>query len=137
MTFQVTFNVYGDVVPKARPRFTRSGHAYTPKRTSDYESEVAAMAKRAMGGSPALETPVDAFIYVTMAIPPSWSKKRQEAALGQPHTQRPDLDNQVKAITDAINGIIYKDDSQICSLHCKKVWGTTGMVQVLVREHLP
>ena len=34
--------VPGEPVPKARPRMTRSGHVYTPKRTADYEAAVKA-----------------------------------------------------------------------------------------------
>lgn len=138
MTFVVTFRAYGEPVAKGRPRFTRHGRAYTPKKTHDYESEVAAIAKSAMGESEPLETPVIVCVYVTFPIPPSYSKKRSEACLNgsERHTKRPDLDNCVKAVTDAMNGIVYKDDSQITTLHATKVYGTTAMVEVLVKEDL-
>lgn len=138
MTFQVTFNTYGDPIPKGRPRFTRQGRAYTPKRTLDYESEIAEMAKRAMGSSPPLETPVTAYVYVTYTIPPSYSKKRADACLaGTEKPKRVDLDNVCKAVFDACNGIIYVDDSQIVNIHARKTWGHQGMVQVLFKEELP
>lgn len=138
MTFQTIFTVYGEPVAKGRPRFTRQGRAYTPKKTHDYESEVQAMAKAAMGTQEPLETPVAVYVYVTFPIPPSYSKKRTEACLNgsDRHTKRPDLDNCVKAITDGMNGIVYKDDSQVVSLHATKVWGTVGMVEVCVKEEL-
>ena len=138
MTFAMTFRVYGEPVAKGRPRFTRQGRAYTPKKTHDYEDEVAKMAKVAMGSSEPLETPVTVCVYVTFPIPPSYSKKRTEACLNgsEAHTKRPDLDNCVKAITDGMNGIVYKDDSQIVNLHAKKVYGTTAMVEVYVKEDL-
>lgn len=138
MTFQTMFKVYGEPVAKGRPRFTRQGRAYTPKKTHDYESEVAAMAKAAMGSSEPLETPVAVYVYVTFPIPQSYSKKRTEACLNgfERHTKRPDLDNCVKAVTDGMNGIVYKDDSQITSLHATKVYGTTAIVEVMVREDL-
>lgn len=138
MTFAMTFRVYGEPVAKARPRFTRQGRTYTPKRTHDYESEVAMMAKAAMGSSEPLETPVTVCVYATFPIPQSYSKKRTEACLNgsERHIKRPDLDNCVKAITDGMNGIVYKDDSQIVNLHAKKVYGTTPMVEVFVKEDL-
>jgi Holliday junction resolvase RusA-like endonuclease len=35
-----------------------------------------------------------------------------------------------------MNGVVYKDDSQIVSLHSTKVYGTIGLVEVLVKEEL-
>ena len=140
MTFMINFTVYGEPVPKARARHRFTGkfvQSYTPKKTKDYESEVAMMAKAAMGSSPPLETPIAVHIYVTFAVPPSYSKKRTEACLsGEAHIKKPDLDNCVKSVTDGMNGIVYKDDSQIVSIHAKKVWGTVGMVEVLVKEDI-
>ena len=141
MTFMVNFTVYGEPVPKARARHRFTGkfvQSYTPKKTKDYESEVAIMAKAAMGSSEPLETPIAVHIYVTFAVPPSYTKKRLEACLSgsERHTKRPDLDNIVKSVTDGMNGIVFKDDSQIVSIHAKKVWGTTGMVEVLVKEDI-
>ena len=139
MTFVVHFSVFGEPVPKARPRFTYRGHTYTPTKTAGYEKIVATAAKQAMGGSEPLETPVAVFIHITYAIPSSYSKKRREACLNgfERHTKRPDLDNVVKSITDGMNGVVYKDDSQITGLHATKVWGTEGLVQVMVKEELP
>lgn len=34
----IEFTVFGEPQGKARPRFTRMGRAYTPKKTADYES---------------------------------------------------------------------------------------------------
>lgn len=138
MTFQVMFKIEGEPVAKGRPRFTRQGRAYTPKKTNDYESEVFKCASHAMGSSEPLETPVAVYIHVTFAIPQSYSKKRTEACLtgSEKHIKRPDLDNCVKAVTDGMNGVVYKDDSQITSIHATKVYGTVGMVEVLVKEYL-
>ena len=138
MTFATTFKVYGTPVPKGRPRFTRQGRTYTPKKTHDYETEVAKEARAAMGSSEPLETPVAVYVHVTFPIPQSYSKKRSEACLSgfEKHIKRPDLDNCIKAITDGMNGVVYKDDSQITSLHATKVYGTDAMVEVYVKEDL-
>jgi Holliday junction resolvase RusA-like endonuclease len=138
MTFQVMFKVYGEPVAKGRPRFTRQGRTYTPKKTSNYETEVAVMAKTAMASTEPLETPISVYVYVTFTVPQSYSKKRKEACLNgfEKHTKRPDLDNCVKSVTDGMNGIVYKDDSQITSIHATKVYGDIAMVEVLVKEDL-
>jgi Holliday junction resolvase RusA-like endonuclease len=141
MTFMVTFMVEGTPVPKGRPRFARRGKfvsTYSPKTTVDYESKVSESAKLAMGASEPLETPVGAYIYITLPVPASYSKKRTQACLsGQERpTKKSDIDNYCKAIFDGMNGIVFVDDSLVVSLHATKVYGTVGMVEVMVKEDL-
>jgi Holliday junction resolvase RusA-like endonuclease len=141
MTFMVTFMVEGTPVPKGRPRFARRGKfvsTYSPKTTVDYESKVSESAKLAMGASEPLETPVGAYIYITLPVPASYTKKRTQACLsGQERpTKKSDIDNYCKAIFDGMNGIVFVDDSLIVSLHATKVYGTIGMVEVMIKEEL-
>ena len=94
------------------------------------------MAKAAMGASKPLEGALEAFIYVTFPVPPSYSKKRTEACLNntEKYIKKPDLTNVVKSIEDGMNGIVYRDDSQITSLHSTKVYGEVAKVEVMVRQ---
>lgn len=136
---QIMFTVYGDPVAKGRPRFAKRGNfvqTYTPEKTKTYESEVAMMAKAAMGASEALEGALEAFIYVTFSIPASYSKKRSEACLSglEKHTKKPDLDNVVKSVVDGMDKIVFLNDSQITSIHATKVYGEIAKVEVMVRE---
>ena len=136
---QITFAVYGEPVPKGRPRFSTRGKfpvAYTPEKTKAYEFEVGMMALAAMGGSKPLEGALEAFIYATFAVPDSYSKKRTEACLNntEKYIKKPDLTNVVKSIEDGMNGIVYRDDSQITSLHSTKVYGEVAKVEVMVRQ---
>jgi Holliday junction resolvase RusA-like endonuclease len=141
MTFMVTFMVEGTPVPKGRPRFARRGKfvsTYSPKTTVDYESKVSESAKLAMGASEPLETPVGAYIYITLPVPASYSKKRTQACLSgeERPTKKSDIDNYCKAIFDGMNGIVFLDDSLVVSLHATKVYGTIGMVEVMIKEEL-
>lgn len=137
MTMQIIFSVYGDPVPKKRPRFTKTGRTYTPKETMAYEAEVAKIAKAAMGSSEPLETPVAAYVYINYAVPPSYSKKRTEACLnGSERPKRHDIDNIAKTVLDACNGIVYLDDVQIVSLHVTKRYNEIASVHVCMREEL-
>jgi len=141
MTFQVIFQVDGTPVPKGRPRFARRGKfvsTYSPKTTVDYETKVSDAARTAMGSQKPLEGPVVACIYITLPIPASNPKKQFKACLsGQERPiKRSDIDNFVKAIFDGMNGIVFFDDSQVVSLHATKVYGTIGMAEVMVQEHL-
>ena len=141
MTFMVRFMVLGTPVPKGRPRFARRGKfvsTYSPKTTVDYETKVSDSAKLAMGASEPLETPVGAYIYITLPVPASYSKKRTQACLSgeERPTKKSDIDNYCKAIFDGMNGIVFLDDSLVVSLHATKVYGTIGMVEVMVKEEL-
>jgi len=136
---QINFAVYGEPVPKGRPRFSTRGKfpiAYTPEKTKNYEFEVAMMAKAAMGASKPLQGALEAFIYVTFPIPPSYSKKRTQDCLSdtEKHTKRPDLDNVIKCVIDGMDKIVFLNDSQITSIHSTKVYGQVAKVEVLVRE---
>ena len=141
MTFQVMFSVEGTPIGKGRPKFARRGNfvsTYTPTKTRDYESLIAEAARIAMSTAEPLKTPVAAYIYITVPIPQSYSKKRSAACLDgfERPCKKPDADNILKAYFDAMNGIVYEDDSQIVSIHATKRYGLIGMVEVLVKEEL-
>ena len=136
----VNFTVYGPPQGKARPRFRKIGNfvqTYTPAKTKSYEDEIKMFAKAAMGATEPLETPVEVFLYIRNTVPASYSKKRTEACLSgqEKPTKKPDLDNVAKAYLDAMNGVVYKDDCQIISLHVTKVYAEIAAVEVLVKEH--
>jgi Holliday junction resolvase RusA-like endonuclease len=111
----IEFFVPGKPVPMARPRVTRTGHAYTPKACAEYKAIVAAAAREAMKGREMLTDAVQVRVGFYFPVPKSWRAGKAFAARNGmfPHTARPDLDNLYKAVTDALNGIVYKDDSQI------------------------
>jgi Holliday junction resolvase RusA-like endonuclease len=141
MTFIVNYRVEGTPVGKGRPKFARRGNfvsTYTPTKTRDYEDLIKDAARKAMGSNELLETPVTVAIYITVPIPASYSKKRTEACLSgsERPIKKPDIDNVAKCFLDAMNEIVYKDDTQVLNLHIKKVYGTIGMVEVLVVEDL-
>jgi Holliday junction resolvase RusA-like endonuclease len=49
---------------------------------------------------------------------------------------KPDLDKLVRAVSDALSGVVYRDDSLVCSLTASKEYGTvrTG-ARVIVRPY--
>jgi Holliday junction resolvase RusA-like endonuclease len=137
----LTYMVEGNPIGKGRPKFARRGSfvsTYTPTKTRDYENVIKEVAKKAMGSNEILETPVTVAIYITVPIPASYSKKRTEACLKdiERPIKKPDIDNIAKCFLDAMNDIVYKDDTQVLTLHVTKVYGTVGMVEVMVREDL-
>ena len=107
----------GDAVPQGRPRVVRIGGrtiAYDPPKSKAYKARVRQYAARNAPKEP-LEGKVTLEVRIYRSVPKSWRKKEHEAAdagLIWP-TTKPDVSNIVKGIEDALNGIWYKDDSQI------------------------
>ncbi len=136
---QIHFQVEGDPKGKGRPRFSRVGNftkIYTDKQTLTYEAMIATFAKQAMGGTEPLKTPVSVFLYVRLPIPQSYPKKRKEACLNgsEKPCKKPDIDNIAKTYLDAMNGVIFVDDTQVIDLHVKKLYAEKAGVDVMVME---
>ena len=125
-----------DFVPKGkgRPRFTRSGHAYTPERTRDYESALRTVWILQCGTKP-FEGPVTVSCEFCFPVPASWPKKRKANALnGGEMVKKPDCDNLIKAVLDALNGIAYTDDSQVQAVAASKRYADRAAIRVWVTE---
>jgi len=129
--FETSLNI--TAIPKGRPRHTSSGHAYTPERTRDYEAAVRYAAQKKMQGKKQFLATVRVTIFVYKTVPKSYSKeKRVLASLGWIIPSGGDLDNYVKAVTDALNGVVYHDDKQIGELHAKVRYGPANKVIIKV-----
>lgn len=115
----IKVSIPGQPVAKSRPRFSfKSKRAYTPKKTKDYEELIKEHVKPLVQGkiSGAIEAK---FIVVFQRPKYMMTKKYQDTLIL--HTKRPDLDNVIKAIMDALNSIL-DDDSQICKISAEKYY---------------
>jgi Holliday junction resolvase RusA-like endonuclease len=130
----ITVTIDGRAVAKGRARFTRSGRAYTPSSTRQYETHGKWAAALAMGNRPPLTGPVRLSALIELRIPASWSKHRRAAAiLGEIRpTSRPDVDNYLKSALDVICGIVIGDDAQIVELTAKKKFGVDPKLVLLI-----
>jgi Holliday junction resolvase RusA-like endonuclease len=130
----ITFIIPGKPFGKQRPRATsRGGHArvYTPKETVSYERMVGQIARQNFPDG-VVRVPAIVNIMAEFAMPKSWSKKKREAMIDRPHTQRPDADNIGKAVLDGMNGSVFADDAQVYSLTVAKYWSNVDLVKVMV-----
>lgn len=126
---------------KGRPRFRivkpRGGaqfiSTYTDAATRAYETRLAAAGKDAMGAEKPLDEALWVDVTAFMAIPSSWSRKARAAAVNlevMPIT-RPDADNFAKCV-DALNGIVWADDSRIVRLIAQKFYSERPRLVVKV-----
>jgi Holliday junction resolvase RusA-like endonuclease len=100
-------------------------HSFTPAQTAAYEALVAATYRSSFPGMEAACGAVQVAIRAFYDIPKSWTKeKRKKAAAGMiPATVKPDADNILKVIADALNGIAWQDDKQIIYATVEKLYG--------------
>lgn len=112
---RISITVPGEPVAKARPRFTKNGHVYTPKKTAVYEQVIGLHARAAMKGHKILTGPIRLSVTAFFSIPKSWTLSQKAKAMSGAlrHTKKPDLSNIIKSVEDALNGIVYADDAQI------------------------
>ena len=111
-------------------------HHYTPKKTKNYESMIASIAKSGMGGKSPTGNPVLLGLDMIYPIPASWPQWKVEAALDGVivPTVKPDSDNVEKAIKDALNGVAWVDDCQVVTTVKSKVYGEEPGVTVEVMQ---
>ena len=126
----------GTPVAKGRARVTKSGFAYTPAKTKKFEAHGRLAAQLAMEGKEPLAGPLSVVVSAVLPVPSSWSKKKSADALAgklRPMT-RPDADNYLKAALDALNGIAWRDDSQVVDCTVKKLYGADPRLEIEITE---
>lgn len=80
------------------------------------------------------EHPCDVEVVLGMGPPgqkPKWRWRAFLAGLWR-HTSKPDVDNLAKAVLDAMNGVLWKDDSQVFRLVTEKVYTEEPFVRLTV-----
>lgn len=132
----IKFTIPGKAQPKERPRVPRSGHAYTPAKTRSAEAYIKSLAGGAMKGRKPLTGAVSLSVTIFRAIPKGFGKKKRSLAISGivlPIT-RPDKNNQVKLIEDALNGVCWLDDAQVCDSIEKKRYAEIERTEIVVDE---
>ena len=133
----MAFKVLTKPVGKGRPRFTRDGHAYTPERTRRFEAEVRAAAldfmTRMGAGRIPVDEPISVHVVACFGIPSSWPKRKKESAASL--IPRIDVDNILKSVLDAMNGVLFEDDRQVVKAVAEKRYEDEDRLLVFV--HIP
>lgn len=108
--------VPGRPVPKGRPRFnTRTGRAFTPKRTREWERTVKVYAMTQLHGRIDGEVSVDVLIV-------------------HPDKRHGDVDNYVKAVLDACQGVLFGDDKCVRKVNAERAYDKSNpRVEIIVR----
>jgi Holliday junction resolvase RusA-like endonuclease len=124
----IHFTVPGEPVGKARPRLGRRGRVYTPAATKRHEALVRESWQ--LAGGRRIEGPLAIHVEAETARPASHRLKRGGlSAAGRRSavpTKKPDLDNVLKLVADALNGHAYQDDAWIVAATVVRRWAPEG-----------
>ena len=136
---EVKFTVPGMPQGKQRPRVCRiNGRSltYTPKQTIEYERLVRASYAAVSKVKFERNLPVEISILALYPVPKYASKKTKNLMLNGCllPTKKPDSDNTIKIILDALNGVAYCDDSQICRVYFEKMYAKIPETKIRVKE---
>ena len=130
--------VPGEPVPQGRPRFRRIGMrtiTYDPKKCRQYKALVKENARLNAPDSP-VDGPVSLTLTIYHKIPKSASRAKQEQmedGLIEP-TTKPDVDNVLKAVMDALTGVWYNDDAQVVEAMVSKTYSVNPRIEVCLQE---
>ena len=140
---QIELIVYGNPVAQGRPRFSRQGgfvKTYDPIKSKAYKALIRLELQPLLSDQDF--KPIDRAcclnLKVFRAMPKSFSKKkREEALLGYIRpTTKPDTDNYVKGVLDALNGTVLKDDSVVCEIFARKFYSERPRIEVVLEAKI-
>lgn len=125
-----------NITPMGAVRMTGRGKWVKPaaKRYLDYKAKIGWEAKKYI--KKPLSGPIEVTLAFYFPIPKSWSNQKKEDANDQQIMPlvKPDIDNCVKGIFDALNGIAWDDDRNVVQLQTFKRYGNTPGIVITIKE---
>jgi len=137
----IRFTVFGEAQPSGSKRpFMRPGMCFpvvvdaNPK-AKVWKESVAREAARTMNGAPLLEGPLVLDVTFYRVRPKGHFGKHGLLPSAPSHpTTKPDRTKLLRGLEDALTGIVWRDDAQVCGGECRKEFGERAMVEVQVQE---
>ncbi len=127
----ISFFIPMTPVPKGRPRFTvinnKPHKVYTPKATKSAENQIKLLVRNEMNKNrrKPYEIPITAYMVF------------QSDFASESTRHGPDIDNLVKLVLDALNGIVYTDDKLIYAIRAEKVYSEVPGIRCTFDEYQP
>lgn len=126
------FTVFGKPAQMGSKRaFVRAGRAVMVNDNSDRQRQwytaVASRAAEEMGTCDLLTGPLIVTLRFALARPKGHFGSGKNAgklkvSAPQHHAQKPDIDKLTRNTLDAMTGVIWRDDAQVCELHVHRSW---------------
>ena len=133
MKKRISFTIEGEPTGKGRPRHGKY-KTYTPAKTKAVENNIAYFFKVNIGHY--FEGYVKLKLDLYYSIAKSDSKKKKLMKLNNEirPNKKPDIDNVVKLVADALNEVAYKDDTQIIELECRKFYSDIPRIEITIED---
>ena len=128
---EITFILHGLATAYARTG-GKGKIRFTPQHQRTAMQSMQQVAAEAMDGRPPLQGPVSLILTFVWPWPKSMTERKRRALGGNFRTARPDADNLAKLVADALNGICYLDDAQVCELRVRKLYGESALTRVVI-----
>lgn len=116
-----------DPIPWKRPGQSRFGRYDLQKAV---KNQYRAIFARSMNNHPPLQGNVRLSIIFFMPTPKSLPKKDRDSW----HSKKPDLDNLIKLVMDSMNGVCFRDDSQVCLIIAMKGYSDSPRTEIIMTE---
>ena len=112
---------------------TGAPQTYTPAKTRAYEAHIA-WSYKTQGGRNYGDNYVRLGVLAFYGIPKSWTKaKQQQAREGALRPSvKPDADNIIKAVADALNSVAYTDDTQVVEVFARKYYSDSPRIEIYI-----
>lgn len=132
---RIHLTIPGEPMGKQRPRWGKWG-TYTPMATVNYETYIKELFVIEHPDFKPMEGPLKIQLIAWLAIPASASKKRKTQMKDNQilPTKRPDVDNITKIFLDALQGIAFKNDSQVIDVSASKYYSSQPRLEVIIEE---
>jgi len=134
----IEFTIYGEPVAQGRPKFSTAGgfaRAYDPEKSRDFKDYVR-LAASEHAPNELITEPLRLGVTFYRQIPKSFGKKKAvEAEEGRllPVT-KPDIDNYLKSVKDALNGVIWRDDSCVTDVIMSKRYSSKPRIEISIKK---
>ena len=131
----IQLNIPGEPQGKQRPKWSPAG-TYTPKKTVSYETYIQELFAIKYPDFRPVESELKMTLQAWLMIPTSASKKKRKLMqdLALKPGKRPDIDNVIKVVMDALEKLAYKNDSQIVEAHLYKFYAERPRLDIRISE---
>lgn len=127
-----------NIMPQAKQstQFSKNGFAFTPAKKREYQNALKSAIANSQGLPPKpLDKPLALIITYFFPAPKKHTSTKKKAAEFEARgnwafkTSSPDMDNLMKAVADAMNKVVFVDDSRVCDTRLRKfeTSGTPGI----------
>lgn len=120
------------ITPIGKPRMTQRDKWLNPPRKPITKYRLAKHGIQFYACEQKFILPEIINVIFVLPVTPSWSAKKKQFMVGQPHKQKPDLDNILKFLMDSLlpNG----GDEVVHTISARKIWGEEGKILITVED---